>query len=118
MKTMFGLMNSTASLSSQCVAAHDYKCLFAPIAIAFITTPIFALNSEYDASVRLFSFSLLMLFSLFSVFSFLSPFPHAWCCRCRRRRCAHNYCMAMITTRTQMRPWSRRAMVAMPTSFW
>ena len=57
MKTMFGLMNSTASLSSQCVAAHDYKCLFAPIAIAFITTPIFALNSEYDASVRLFSFS-------------------------------------------------------------
>ena len=73
-KTMFGLMNSTASLSSQCVAAHDYKCLFAPIAIAFITTPIFALNSEYDASVRLFSFS---SFSRSRFSSSISPSPPA-----------------------------------------
>jgi hypothetical protein len=51
MQNMYSLINAGASLSPRCVASLGFRCLFAPNAIAFIDTPVFALNSRYDASM-------------------------------------------------------------------
>lgn len=51
MKNMFTMMNSAASLSPACVAQLGHKCLFAPNYIPYVKTPVFAVNSKYDASM-------------------------------------------------------------------
>jgi hypothetical protein len=51
MQNMYVMMNSTAGLAHVCTSNIAYKCLFAPHAIKYIKTPIFALNSKYDASM-------------------------------------------------------------------
>jgi hypothetical protein len=51
MMNMYTMMNSTSGLATTCTSSIGYKCLFAPHAIAYIQTPIFALNSKFDASM-------------------------------------------------------------------
>ena len=34
-----------------CTAAMGYKCLFAPYIVPYVKTPIFAINSKFDASM-------------------------------------------------------------------
>lgn len=55
MKELFGMVNASASLSAECIGAHEatdaYLCLFAPRMAPFIHTPLLALNSKFDASM-------------------------------------------------------------------
>ena len=48
----FAAWNSSASLSPACLAAYpaqQWKCIFAPYAAPYISTPVFALNSRFDS---------------------------------------------------------------------
>ena len=51
MRGLFALMNASAGLDAACVAAHGARCLFAPFAIEYVATPVFALTSQHDASM-------------------------------------------------------------------
>merc|ERR1711937_361007 len=51
MENMYVMMNSSAGLSPTCVAQLGHKCLFAPNYMPFVKTPIFSMNSKYDASM-------------------------------------------------------------------
>ena len=51
MANLYQFQNSAVSVPSACVAALGYKCLFAYHLIPYIKTPIFALNSAYDATM-------------------------------------------------------------------
>lgn len=51
MANLFNFMNSAAGLNPLCVAKLGYKCLFAMHLLPFITTPVFATNSVYDATM-------------------------------------------------------------------
>lgn len=45
-------MNSSAGIySTACTAAIGYKCMFAYTLLPYIQTPVFALNSAYDATM-------------------------------------------------------------------
>ncbi len=49
----FDAWNASASLSPACLgafpASEQWKCIFAPYAAPFISTPVFALNSRFDS---------------------------------------------------------------------
>ena len=53
MAEMYGMIGANASLSAACVAALGHRCLFAPSLVGggYVSTPLFALNSRYDASM-------------------------------------------------------------------
>lgn len=51
MSNLYQFMNSSASLIPACNAKLGYSCLFAYHILPFIQTPVFALNSEYDATM-------------------------------------------------------------------
>jgi len=51
MEEMFTMIDAAAGLPAACTRVHGYRCLFAPIMIPFVKTPLFALNSRYDASM-------------------------------------------------------------------
>lgn len=51
MENMYTMINAVAGLDAACTGKGGHRCLFAPYAIAFIKTPVFALNSRFDASM-------------------------------------------------------------------
>jgi len=51
MRHLFTMVNASASLSTACVAAKGYLCLFAPHLVPYTRTPLLALNSRFDASM-------------------------------------------------------------------
>ena len=52
MQSLYGFMASVRGIySTACTAAHGYKCLFADTLLPYIATPVFALNSAYDATM-------------------------------------------------------------------
>eukprot|EP01113_Clastostelium_recurvatum_P025069 TRINITY_DN3008_c0_g1_i7.p1 TRINITY_DN3008_c0_g1~~TRINITY_DN3008_c0_g1_i7.p1 ORF type:complete len:367 (+),score=50.78 TRINITY_DN3008_c0_g1_i7:20-1120(+) len=52
MQQMYLFMNSSAGIfSTQCTEVLGYKCLFALYMLPYIKTPVFALNSAYDATM-------------------------------------------------------------------
>ena len=51
MANMYTMANASAGLPPACVAAKGEKCLFAEHVIPFLKTPLFAINSAYDASM-------------------------------------------------------------------
>lgn len=51
MTSMYRMINATAGLNQNCVAKRAEKCLFAVYAIEFIRTPMFVINSKFDASM-------------------------------------------------------------------
>jgi len=51
MTNMYQMINATAGLNQNCVAKRAEKCLFAVYAIEFIRTPMFIINSKFDASM-------------------------------------------------------------------
>ena len=51
MKAMYSMINAVSGLAKKCTDAEGHKCLFAPTAVKYVKTPVFALNSEYDASM-------------------------------------------------------------------
>ena len=51
MQNMYDMINATASLSAECTDQHGDKCLFAEDMIKYIKTPMFVVNSKYDASM-------------------------------------------------------------------
>eukprot|EP00937_MAST-01D_sp_MAST-1D-sp2_P000842 g842.t1 len=51
MQGMYSMISANASLAAPCTAALKHRCLFAPNYIKFVRTPLFALNSRYDASM-------------------------------------------------------------------
>lgn len=54
MANLFTMVNATASLPTGCLSAHGrsgYLCLFAERVIPYVTTPLLALNSRFDASM-------------------------------------------------------------------
>jgi len=51
MNNIYNFMNSKASIKSTCNEKLGYKCLFAYHMIPYITSPIFILNSAYDATM-------------------------------------------------------------------
>lgn len=52
MENMHSMANTSSGLPTACTAAGlGYKCLFAPNLIQFLKTPIFAINSKFDASM-------------------------------------------------------------------
>jgi len=51
MNNLYQFMNSTAGISPRCTSKLGYKCLFAYHLLPFIQTPVFALNSAYDATM-------------------------------------------------------------------
>lgn len=51
MANLYTMANASAGLPPACVAAKGEKCLFAEHVIPFLKTPLFAINSEYDASM-------------------------------------------------------------------
>jgi hypothetical protein len=51
MQNLWTMANASAGLPPACVAARGQKCLFAEHVIPFLKTPLFAINSEYDASM-------------------------------------------------------------------
>ena len=57
------MANAAAGLPPACTAAVGYKCLFAPYVVPYLSTPIFAINSKFDASM-----------AVCSVFVVLPPF--------------------------------------------
>jgi len=51
MSNMYNFMNSKEGIDAACAEKMGYKCLFAYHILPFITSPIFALNSAYDATM-------------------------------------------------------------------
>jgi len=51
MNSIYHFMNSAAGINPDCNSKVGYKCLFALHALPFIKTPVFALNSAYDATM-------------------------------------------------------------------
>ena len=51
MRGMYSMIAANASLSSSCTGELGYRCLFAPNYVKYVKTPLFALNSRYDASM-------------------------------------------------------------------
>jgi hypothetical protein len=51
MATLYHMVNASASLPEACTAAHGYLCFFAERVIQYVRTPLFALNSRFDASM-------------------------------------------------------------------
>lgn len=51
MANLYQFMNSAAGMSTACTSKLGYKCLFALHALPYISTPVFALNSAYDATM-------------------------------------------------------------------
>lgn len=50
MQNLWGFMNASAGTPPACAAALGYRCLFAYALLPFVTTPLLALNSAYDAT--------------------------------------------------------------------
>lgn len=51
MSNLYKMANASAGLPPACITAKGEKCLFAEHVIPFLKTPLFAINSEYDASM-------------------------------------------------------------------
>ena len=50
---LFGAMNSSFSLNTECLTDHKsakdmFKCIYAETAVAYVQTPLFILQSQYD----------------------------------------------------------------------
>ena len=51
MANMYTMVNAASSLPASCVTAQGDRCLFAPNVVPHLTTPLFAINSKFDASM-------------------------------------------------------------------